>query len=94
MTPAEKAKELVDKYIDQMIESDAYFVKSGAKHCALIAVDESVNTFISIHHKLTGAKHCALIAVEELIKEESNYNNGSFYQSNYWNEVKTEIEKL
>jgi len=40
MTPAEKAKELLDKYKEQMIENEAYFVNSGAKHCALIAVDE------------------------------------------------------
>lgn len=40
MTPQEKAKELVDKFIDEMIECDAYFVNSGAKKCALIAVEE------------------------------------------------------
>jgi hypothetical protein len=40
MTPAEKAKELVDKFTDEMIESSAYFVNSGAKKCALIAVNE------------------------------------------------------
>jgi hypothetical protein len=40
------------------------------------------------------AKECALIAVDELIAEQRKYNNGSFYPSNYWNEVKTEIEKI
>lgn len=40
MLAKEKAKELVDKFMDEMIESDAYFVNSGAKKCALIAVDE------------------------------------------------------
>lgn len=40
------------------------------------------------------SKNCALIAVDELIKQESKYNNGSFYPSNYWSEVKTEIEML
>lgn len=39
-------------------------------------------------------KQCALIAVDELIKQEEKYNNGSFYPSNYWKDVKTEIEKL
>jgi hypothetical protein len=39
-------------------------------------------------------KHCALIAVDELIKQEEKYNNGTFYPSNYWQEVKQEIEKL
>jgi hypothetical protein len=40
------------------------------------------------------AKQCALIAVEELIIEENKYNNGSFYPSKYWQEVKQEILKL
>ena len=40
------------------------------------------------------AKQCALIAVDELINEEEKYNNGSFYPSKYWKEVKQEIEKL
>ena len=39
-------------------------------------------------------KQCALIAVDELIKQEEKYNNGTFYPSNYWTEVKKEIEKL
>jgi hypothetical protein len=39
-------------------------------------------------------KQCALIAVDELIEQESKYNNGSFYPSNYWSEVKAEIEML
>jgi hypothetical protein len=40
------------------------------------------------------AKQCALIAVNELIEQEQKYNNGSFYPSNYWSEVKQEIDKL
>jgi hypothetical protein len=39
-------------------------------------------------------KHLSLIAVDELIKQEEKYNNGTFYPSNYWQEVKQEIEKL
>ena len=39
-------------------------------------------------------KQCALIAIDELIKQEQKYNNGSFYPSNYWKEVKEQIEKL
>lgn len=48
------------------------------------------------HYKynLEHCKQCALIAVEELIQEENKYNNGSFYPSKYWQEVKQEIEKL
>ena len=40
------------------------------------------------------AKYCALIAIDELINQQEKYNNGSFYPSRYWNEVKQEIEKL
>jgi len=42
------------------------------------------------------AKQCALIAVDELEKQEAtllNYNSES-YSSEYWQEVKQEIEKL
>jgi hypothetical protein len=40
------------------------------------------------------AKECALIALEQLIEQENRYNNGSFYPSKYWQEVKQEIENL
>ena len=40
------------------------------------------------------AKVCALIAIDELIIEQEKYNNGSFYPSKYWQEVKEEIKKL
>ena len=43
MTPKEKAKELVDKYKEHIIETDDYFINSGAKKCALIAVDQILN---------------------------------------------------
>jgi hypothetical protein len=39
-------------------------------------------------------KQCAIVAVDELIEQQEKYNNGSFYPSNYWNEVKEQIEKL
>jgi hypothetical protein len=39
-------------------------------------------------------KDCALIAIDELIEQENKYNNGSFYPSKYWKEVKQEIRKL
>jgi hypothetical protein len=47
---------------------------------------------VSMHNNQI--KQCALIAVDELIEEEEKYNNGTFYPSNYWQEVKQEIEKL
>ena len=36
---------------------------------------------------------CAQIAIEELL-EESNAIDGNYNRENYWNQVKTEIEKL
>jgi len=40
------------------------------------------------------AKQCSLIAVDEVIILQNQYNHGSINPSNYWNEVKNEIEKL
>jgi hypothetical protein len=71
MTPAEKAKELVDKYW--------IYLRAN-----LLYDDEAKED----------AKQCALIAVDELIEEEEKYNNGTFYPSNYWIDVKAEIQKL
>ena len=45
-------------------------------------------------YNIEKAKECALIAVDELIVQENSYNNGSFYPSKYWQEVKQEIDKL
>lgn len=46
MTPKEKALELYDKYLDEAIECDAYFVESCAKKCSLIAVNEILNAIM------------------------------------------------
>ena len=73
MTPAETAKDLVDKM------NVIHYLKGNGLPVSM--------------HK-TQIKQCALIAVDELIKQEEKYNNGSFYPSNYWQEVKQEIEKL
>jgi len=40
MTPQKKAKELFDRFKEEMIENEAYFIDSAARRCALIAVDE------------------------------------------------------
>ena len=40
MTPKEKAQELFDRFKEEMIENEAYFIDSAARSCALIAVDE------------------------------------------------------
>jgi hypothetical protein len=42
MTAKEKAKELVDKFEDDLLECDTYFLEAAKKRCALIAVDEII----------------------------------------------------
>ena len=63
---------------------------------------ELVNKYQTSQNNLLGvywdnlSKQCALIAVDELEKQEAtllNYNSES-YSSEYWQEVKQEIEKL
>ena len=46
MTPKEKAIELIDKMYDAMDIQDGDLWKS-AKQCALIAIDEMLNNFLS-----------------------------------------------
>jgi len=79
MTPKEKAKEIINKY--------------WGKHCA---VDDEMEYTICIHL----AKECALICVDELI-EYSWFTSIDlmsepycYSQKEFWEEVKTEIEKL
>ena len=80
MTPKEKAKELIDTYLD--IENkfnvdlfcDECGIERAAKYCALIAVDEIIKE-INI--------------TSYLIKFQIDY--GIYL---YWEKVKEEIEKL
>jgi hypothetical protein len=59
--------------------------------------------FTDRDNELEFAKQCALIAVDELIKEarfsseyieEVFFTTGYYDKQDYWQEVKTEIEKL
>lgn len=71
-TPKEKANDLVVKFI-QFVPADETFEFLYAKKCALIAVDEILNSIKSAQFRVW--HH------EEMTSE-------------FWNEVKTEIEKL
>lgn len=62
-SPKEKAKELAMKF-------DKYGETDNAKQCALIAVDEIINS----------------VVITDLKTAQNQFN--------YWEEVKTEIEKL
>jgi len=69
MTPKEKAKELVDKYIPLTLRLYADY-----------DWDEDIDS----------AKECAIIAVDELIW----WLNNNQIDTDYYKEVKQEIEKL
>ena len=81
MTPKEKAKELVDKFMnsDNMI-----FLIKGAKECALITVDEILETtkkYVSLREKVQYSK--------------TGFDNVVHTQyDKYWQEVKQEIKLL
>jgi hypothetical protein len=77
MTPQEKAKELIDTYID--IEN--YKNLNLDLFCDECGMNEQ------------SAKYCAIIAVDEILKEIDN-TTLSLVQTEYWQEVKTQIEKL
>jgi hypothetical protein len=80
MTPQEKAKELVDK------------MGFSTMH----TIDNTSGQSTAIY-KNQYAKQCALIAVQEIIlsNPHSNPFNTDVYSTmSYWQEVKTEIEKL
>lgn len=51
MTAKEKAVEIVEKYVDELIECDAYFIKIGSKKSALIAVNEILKILFRIDKK-------------------------------------------
>jgi len=75
MTPQEKAKELIIK-----------FLKLTSKHEGLETAGLGA---------ITVAKQCALIAVDEIIEQNNIWiKHTGKGTNNYWQEVKTEIEKL
>lgn len=50
--------------------------------------------FNQIEKMLINAKQCALIAVDEIIKDRERLKDALFYNSEYWEKVKIEIQKL
>ena len=87
MTPKEKAEELFNKYRP------------------IIAGKQFVTGFVLMSEAKELTKQSALIAVDEIIKNQENVISKIEYKlllkditlitySNYWNEVKHELEKL
>jgi hypothetical protein len=80
LTPKQKAIELVDKFYQRFPLTMDVITTEGDLSWEYDSWKE--------------AKQCALIAIDELISQQNSYNNGSFYPSNYWQQVKQEIEHL
>ena len=85
MTPKEKAKELVDKFHMKVLDRDGTSAMNGfeVKQCALIAVDEILNSNPHIYIE-KGGSDC---------RGDWSYKEAQSNQL-YWQEVKREIEKL
>jgi hypothetical protein len=84
MTTKLKAEELVNSYRIILMNEDTecgneILCTSIAKQCALIAVDEILNI-----------EHPQIIIYTEIIKNSIR----DYFQDEYWDEVKKEIEKL
>jgi hypothetical protein len=94
MTPKEKARELVEIYVDvNEFYNNQYNNKvvvrnyNFAKQCALIAVDE-IKTSLGILN--VDILHTGVDFSHLITEVRTNYNSHIIY----WNEVKQEIEKL
>lgn len=61
---------------------------------AKLKAKELVDKFIQTNGNSFFAKDCALIAVDELIKLYEFENPHRGFKISYWDDVKTEIEKL
>ena len=87
MTPKDKAIELYNKYKFVYIQN--YTSKHEVKECALIAVDEIIESLsrlnVEVLHTEYGNK---LIEINGEIR--TNYGSHVIY----WNKVKNEIDKL
>lgn len=80
MTPKEKAKELVDKYLNAPF---------NCKNCDMPYCDIKC-TILTIG----ASKICALIAVDELINDCDASSPFEVQRLNYWQEVKQEINNI
>jgi hypothetical protein len=82
MTPKEKAKELIHYYIKELLSAkysiNGFVINDLAKQCALIAVDEIINSSPSL----------------PILGDSGSYGEDIELSKLYWIEVKQEIEKL
>lgn len=95
MTPVEKAQELYDKFVDVMIDADAYFVESGGYRAAIKAVEQILKESKTpeISHIIYSYK-----TAEDFknnwthIKDQIDYF--TLNQYSYWQQVKQELEYM
>ena len=82
MTPKEKAENLLNKYWKSCYDKHdfAKLNKEDAKQCALIAVNELIESFNSIY--------------DASIRNIEKYSGAKYGMKDYWQEVKQEIEAL
>jgi hypothetical protein len=82
MTPKEKARELVNKYLDASF---------NCKDCDMPFCDVGCTILMD-----SEAQECALIAVDEILNQDTSVfdKTESMYHFEYWGNVKDEIEKL
>ena len=67
MTPKEKAVELVNKYVNlSKITASSEYIQYQAKQCALIAVDEVINS----HYKLLSGVNTTIYKYWQEVKQE------------------------
>jgi hypothetical protein len=79
MTPKEKAKELINRYL-KILAGGMYDVREEAKQCALIAVDEIIQSCLET---------TKLYESNDIINSDLSCQPIGYYE-----EVKIEIEKL
>ena len=80
-TAKEKAQELINKYLNKVIHFP--YIDTGDGNC--------LGYGYMTHNS---AKNCALIAVDEILKLVSNDLDLYYKDCIYWEQVKTELEKL
>ena len=84
LTPKQKAKELVNKYIPHIAGADRYnstlgiYDKHISKQCALIAVEEIINSSPSL----------------PILSDAGSFVNDIKESTKYWKEVKEELLKM
>lgn len=81
MEPKEKARELVERFEKIIISANADNWTNESKQCALIAVEEILKSCAYFDYK-----------IKERFEDTAGIDDRCF--STYWQEVKSEIEKL